>query len=206
MELREAALASMKVASGDPAELQKREEALTLEAAERTCKHEHLETTEHWVTRAEDDVVAREARVAEEVGCRVAMARLSLERKLKGRLELVRTEAEGRTNALRAKLEEATKQADVLRVALEAAQGESATSHAEVLLLRQQLVEAEAVARPNADEMRQRWLLEHEHAAMLSTLRERANTALGIICEAAVGEPRAINYAGNLQFFTNSVT
>ena len=38
MELREAALASMKVTSGDPAELQKREEALTLEAAERALK------------------------------------------------------------------------------------------------------------------------------------------------------------------------
>ena len=40
VELREAALASMKVASGDPAELQKREEALTLEAAERAGEHE----------------------------------------------------------------------------------------------------------------------------------------------------------------------
>ena len=34
----------------------------------------------------------------------------------------------------------------------------------------------------------------------------RANTALGIICEVAVGEPRAINYAGNLPFFTDIVT
>ena len=67
---------------------------------------------------------------------------------------MVRTESEGRTNALRAKLEEATRQADALRVTLEAAQGESATSHAEVLLLRQQVVGAEAVARQNADEMR----------------------------------------------------
>ena len=73
------------------------------------------------MTRAEDDVAAREARVAEEVGRRVATARLNLERELKERLELVRTEAEGRTNALRAKLEEATRQADALRVALEAA-------------------------------------------------------------------------------------
>ena len=88
---------------------------------------------------------------------------------------------------------------------LEAAQRESATSHAEVLLLRQQVVEAEAVARQNADEMRQRRLLDHEHSPMLTTLRETANTALGNICEAAVGEPRAINYAGNLQFFTDIV-
>ena len=50
MELREAALASMKVASGDSAELQKREEALTLEAAERTCEYLRLETRERLVT------------------------------------------------------------------------------------------------------------------------------------------------------------
>ena len=206
VELREAALASMKVASGDPVELQKREEALTLEAAKRVREHERLETREHWVTWAEDNVAARETRVAEEVGRWVATARLNLERELKERLELVRTKAEGRTNALRAKLEEATRQADALRAPLEAAPGESATSHAEVLLLRQQVVEAEAVARQNADEMRQRWLLEHEHAPILTMLRERANTALGNICEAAVGEPRAINYAGNLQFFTDIVT
>ena len=58
MELREAALASMKVASGDSAELQKREEVLTLEAAERTREYERLETRERLVTQAEDDVAA----------------------------------------------------------------------------------------------------------------------------------------------------
>ena len=52
MELREAALALMKVASGDSAELQKREEALTLEAAERTREYERLETRERLVTRS----------------------------------------------------------------------------------------------------------------------------------------------------------
>ena len=41
---------------------------------------------------------------------------------------------------------------------------------------------------------------------MLATLRERANAALGNICEAAVGAPHATNYAGNLQFFTDIVT
>src|SRR3954468_16855385 len=41
---------------------------------------------------------------------------------------------------------------------------------------------------------------------MLATLRGRANTALGNICEAAVGEPHTINYASNLQFFTAVVT
>ena len=50
VELHEAALASMKVASGDSAELQKHEEALTLEAAERTREYERLETRERLVT------------------------------------------------------------------------------------------------------------------------------------------------------------
>ena len=52
VELREAALASMKMASGDSAELQRREEALTLEATERTREYERLETRERLVTQA----------------------------------------------------------------------------------------------------------------------------------------------------------
>ena len=75
-----------------------------------------------------------------------------------------------------------------------------------MLLLRQRVEEAEVVARQNADEIHQRRILEHEHGPMLTTLRERANTALGNICEAAVGEPHAVNYASNLQFFTDVVT
>ena len=41
---------------------------------------------------------------------------------------------------------------------------------------------------------------------MLRALRERANAALGNICEAAVGGPNVVNYAGNLRFFTDVVT
>ena len=66
--------------------------------------------------------------------------------------------------------------------------------------------EAEVIAGQNADEIRQRRILEHEHGPMLTTLRERANTALGNICEAAVGEPHAVNYASKLQFITDVVT
>ena len=40
---------------------------------------------------------------------------------------------------------------------------------------------------------------------MLQTLRERANSALGEICEAAAKEPHEASYAGNLRFFTNVV-
>ena len=63
MELRQAALESLKGASVDQAELLKREEALTLEAAERNLDLERLEKRERQVAQAEDDVGAREARV-----------------------------------------------------------------------------------------------------------------------------------------------
>ena len=43
-------------------ELLKRDEALTLEAAERNLDLERLETRERLVAWAEDDVAAREAR------------------------------------------------------------------------------------------------------------------------------------------------
>ena len=79
MELRQAALVSLKEASIDQAELQKREEALTLEAAERNLDLERLETRERLVTQAGDDVTAREARAQEEVDRRVAEARSDLE-------------------------------------------------------------------------------------------------------------------------------
>ena len=41
---------------------------------------------------------------------------------------------------------------------------------------------------------------------MLRTLRERANTALGNICEAAAEVPHETSYTGNLQYFTDVVT
>ena len=59
VELRQAALVSMKEASLDQAELQKHEEALMLEAAECILDLEQLETRERLVTQAEDDVAAR---------------------------------------------------------------------------------------------------------------------------------------------------
>ena len=61
MELRQAALVSLKGASVDQVELQRHEEALALEAAERTLDLERLETRERLVTQAEDDVAARES-------------------------------------------------------------------------------------------------------------------------------------------------
>ena len=182
------------------------EEALTLEAAERARDLERLETRERLVMQAEDDVAAREARAIAEVDRGVATARLDLEREFEERLGLIRVEAEGRTAALRAKLEEVSRRADASRAALDVAQEELTTSRAEALLLRQRVDEAEAVARQNEDEICQRRILEHERGPMLARLWERANAALGNICKGAIVQPHAVNYAGNLQFFTDVVT
>ena len=81
-----------------------------------------------------------------------------------------------------------------------------ASSCAELLLLQWRVDDAESVSRRNEDEIRQRQTLEHMHGPMLRTLREKANAALGNICEAAAEEPHVTNYAGNLQFFTDVVT
>ena len=107
-----------------------------LEAAEHARDLERLETRERLVTQAEDDIAAREARVLEEVEHRMAEARSNLGRAYEERLELTRVEAEGRTIALRTRLDEATRRANATRAALCAAQGELATSRAEVLHLR----------------------------------------------------------------------
>ena len=108
MELRRATLASLKGAPAEEEELRRREEALTLEAAERNLDLERLETRERQVTQAEDDFGAREARIQEEIDRRVAEARAGLEREYEERLELVKAEAAGRTATLRTRFAEAT--------------------------------------------------------------------------------------------------
>ena len=128
----------------------------------------------------------------------MAEARSAFEREYETRLGLIKAEAKGRTAALRAKLAEVTRRADSSAAALSAAQAELSSSWAEQLLLHQRVDDAEAIAQRNEDEIRLRRVLEREHAPMLQTLRERANTALGNICEAAAKEPHEVNYAGNL--------
>ena len=61
---------------------------------------------------------------------------LNLEREFEKRLGLIRVKAEGRTAALRAKLEEVTQRADASQAALGVAQEELTTSRTEALLLR----------------------------------------------------------------------
>ena len=126
-----------------------------MEATERSLDLERLETRERLVARAEDDVAEREARAAEEVDRQVVAACLNLEREFKERLELIKVEAEGRTTALKSKLDEVTWRGDAAQAALGAAQAELASSRAEVLLLHQRVDATEAVVRRNEDEIRQ---------------------------------------------------
>ena len=97
MELRQAALASLKGLPIKEEELRRREEALTLEVAKRNLDLERLETRERQVTQPEDDVGAHEARVQEEVDRRVAEARADLVSRYDLKLKLVEAEVVGRT-------------------------------------------------------------------------------------------------------------
>ena len=62
VEARQAALALMRGTPAKEGEMLKREEALALEAMERSLELERLETREHQVALAEDVVGACEAR------------------------------------------------------------------------------------------------------------------------------------------------
>ena len=62
VEARKAALASMRGAPAEEEEIRKLEEAMALEAVERSLELERLETSERQVTQAEDAVNVREAR------------------------------------------------------------------------------------------------------------------------------------------------
>ena len=67
VEAPRAALASLRGTPAEEEEVRKREEALALEAVERSLELEQLETRERQVTQAEDAVGVREVRVQEEV-------------------------------------------------------------------------------------------------------------------------------------------
>ena len=107
VEANRAALASMKGAPSDEEENLRREEALLLEATERSLELKRLETRVHQVAQVEDVVGAREAKAQEEVDRRVAEARAVLFGKYDLKLALVEAEVVGRTTALKSALAEA---------------------------------------------------------------------------------------------------
>ena len=63
MELCRSALAQLKGGTAEEEERRSREEALTLETADRNLDLERLETRECQIAQAEDDVGTREARI-----------------------------------------------------------------------------------------------------------------------------------------------
>ena len=105
VEARRAALASLRGAPAEEEEVRKREDALALEAVERSLELEQLETRERQVAQAEDAVGAREAKVQEEVDSQVARVRADLEGQYDLKLKLAGTEVAGRTATLRPRLD-----------------------------------------------------------------------------------------------------
>nr|XP_020182389.1 tol-Pal system protein TolA-like [Aegilops tauschii subsp. strangulata] len=170
-------------------EIRGREEALALEAVERSLELERLETREHQVAQAEDAVGAREAKAQEEVDRRVAEVRANLEGRHDLKLKLAETEAVGRAAALRPRLAEVERREEATAAALVTAQEELASAHAELLTLQKRVADAESVARQSREEVLQRRMLERVHAPMLQDLRNRANTALGHICDENAPHP-----------------
>ena len=81
-----------------------------------------------------------------------------------------------------------------------------ASARVELRSLRRRVDDAEAVARQNTEEVLQRRTLEREHAPMLQDLRNRANIALGHICDVEAPAPHSNDYASHLTFFTEVVT
>ena len=81
-----------------------------------------------------------------------------------------------------------------------------ASARAELRSLRRRVDDAEAVAPQNTEEVLLRRTLEREHAPMLQDLRNRANIALGHICDVEAPAPHSNDYASHLTFFTEVVT
>ena len=146
MEARRAALASLRGTPAEEEEVRKREEALALEAVERSPELEQLESWERQVAQEEDAVGAHEAGVEEEVDRRVAEARTDLEGRYDLKLKRVEDEAAGRTAALKSKLAEADQREEAAATTLASVQAELASARAELLPLQQRVIDAEAIA------------------------------------------------------------
>ena len=111
-----------------------------------------METRERQVAQAEGAIGAREARVQEEVDCRVAEVRRDLEGRYALKLKLAGTEAAGKTDALRPRLDEAERHEEATAAALVTAQADLASARAELLSLQRRVDDAQAVARQNREE------------------------------------------------------
>nr|XP_040251950.1 uncharacterized protein LOC109743182 [Aegilops tauschii subsp. strangulata] len=173
VEVCRAALASLRGTRVEQEEVRRRQEALALEAVERSIELEHLEPRERQVAQAEDAIGAREAKVQEEVDRQVARVRADLEGRYDLKLKLAGTEDAGRAAALRPRLAKAERRVEASAVALAAALADLASARAELLLLQKRVDDAEAFARQNREEVLERRTLERVHAPMLQDLRNK---------------------------------
>ena len=116
-------------------------------------------------------------------------------------MKLVEAGAAGRTAALKSRFTEVERCEEAAAAALVSVQAELASACAELIPLQQRVADAEFVARQNKEEVLQWRMLERVHAPMLQDLRNRANVALGHICDENAPHPHANDYAIHLRFF-----
>ena len=136
----------------------------------------------------------------------MAEVHADLEGMYDSKLKLAGLEDAGRAAALRPRLDEAERRAEATTAALVTTQADLASTRAELLSLQNRVDGVEADARQNREEVLQRWMLKCEHAPMLQGLRNRANSALGYICDENAPTPHSNDYASHLTFFTEVMT
>ena len=207
IEERRALLASTpgEVALAE-AELLRHHEDLTLEAVDHSLALERLEVRERQAAVAEDAVAARKAQVQVEVEEKVVKARAKLDKGHRLHLELLKAELEGRTSALKAKLQSVEQRESAARGALTSSESALNSARAEISSLQKQVEDTASLLKKASSEKSRRLTLEREHGSMLQGLRVRANNALGAICDESAPRPHENDYASHLHFFADIVT
>ena len=121
-------------------------------------------------------------------------------------LELLEAELEGRTSALKAKLQSVEQPESAARGALTSSKSSLNSACAEISSLQKQVKDTASLLKKASSEKSHRLTLEREHGSMLQGLRVRANNALGAICDESAPHPHESDYASHLNFFTDVVT
>ena len=121
---------------------------------------ERLEVRERQAVAAEDAVTAREAQVQLEVEERVAKARAELAERHRLDPELLEAELEGRTSALKAKLQSVEQRESAAREALISSESALASARAELSSLHQQIKDTTSLAERTTSEANHRRMLQ----------------------------------------------
>ena len=121
-------------------------------------------------------------------------------------LELLKAGLEGKTTALKAKLESVERREDTAKEAMASSESALASARAKLSSVQQQVKDIASLAERAVNEANRRLTLQCEHGLMLQDLRARANHALGTICNEIASHPHENDYASHLNFFINIVT